>query len=115
MPKVTCKDINDDLRFLALDGRLDVHGTEAIEKQFAEYVLAGKKSVVVDLADVTFLSSFGIRLLIANAKALKAKEGRLVLVLGQNDFARKTLKSVVADSIMPMFKTFDEAGAFLST
>ena len=115
MPKATYKDINDNLRLIALDGRLDVHGTEAIEKQFAEYALAGKKCVVVDLTDVTFLSSFGIRLLISNAKALKAQEGRLVLVLGQNDFARKTLKSVVADAIMPMFTTFDQAEAFLST
>jgi anti-anti-sigma factor len=115
MPTTTYEDINDDFRLIVLDGRLDVHGTEMIEKQFAEQVLAGKKRIVVNLANVTFLSSFGIRLLIGNAKALKAKEGRLVLVLGTNDFAAKTLKQVCADAIMPMFMTLDQAESFLAT
>jgi anti-anti-sigma factor len=115
MATISCKDINDDFRLITLSGRLDVHGTEALEKEFAALAQAGKKSIAADLGPVTFLSSFGIRMLIANAKALKEKGGRLVLVVGVNDFAIKTLKSVCADAIMPMFETFDQAESFLTT
>ena len=115
MATIICKDINDDFRLITLSGRLDVHGTEAIEKEFAALAQAGKRNIAADLGTVTFLSSVGIRMLIASAKALKEQGGRMVLIVGANDFAIKTLKSVCADSIMPMFEQFAQAEVFLKT
>src|SRR5262245_51858016 len=53
----------DDLIYVALDGRLDLEGTGEIDLQFTARTLAQRKPVVVDLAGVSFLASIGMRML----------------------------------------------------
>ena len=113
MANISSKDLSEQLRLITLSERMDIQGTEKIELTLTALV-RGWPNVVVDLTEVTFLSSMGIRALIVNAKALKNSGGKLVLVLGDNAAAERTLKVTCADALMPMFKTFDEAAASLA-
>jgi anti-anti-sigma factor len=113
MAIVTHKDIGNNIRVIAVTERLDLSGTEKIEPAFINLVNSGSKRIVVDISDVTFLSSIGIRMLIANAKLLQAAGGRMVLTVGFNAAAIRTLKMVCVDSIIPMFETQAAAEAAL--
>ena len=60
-------------------GRLDIAGAEVVALPLA--TLSGSKSVLfVDMAGVTFVASIGLRHLVAAAKAIGRRGGRLVLL-----------------------------------
>jgi anti-anti-sigma factor len=62
-----------------LNGRLDISGAEAVALPLA--TLSGSKSgLIVDMADVTFIASIGLRHLVSAAKAIGRRGGRLVLL-----------------------------------
>lgn len=113
MAIVTSKDISPALRLVTISERLDLQSTETLEQSFLALTRTGQQNVVVDLAQVTFLSSVGIRMLITSAKALKETGGRMALVVGHNTVAIKTLKMTCVDAILPMFEDFTGAEAAL--
>ena len=63
---------------MKLQGRMDITGAMKIDVQFSA-VAASNRAVVVDLAEVEFLASMGLRTLIMGAKAMHKKSGRMVL------------------------------------
>lgn len=63
-----------------LSGRLDLAGARAIDLPFTARVATQGARVVVDLSDVSFLASLGIRSLLAPAKAARARGGDVVLL-----------------------------------
>jgi anti-anti-sigma factor len=65
--------------------------------------------VILDLRDVSFLASIGIRSIISSARTLDQKGGRMVLLLGGNDIVRATLESAGIDEVIPLFADGDEA------
>jgi anti-sigma B factor antagonist len=99
-------DVNENVRRIFLSGRLDTAGSEQIAAEFAELAGSAKRGVVVCLSDVTFLSSMGIRALVAGAKVLQAKGGRMVLHVDGNDVVSRTLEATGIDELIP---TFEEA------
>jgi len=60
-------------------GRLDISGAEAVALPLA--TLSGSKNgLFIDMAGVTFVASIGLRHLVAAAKAVGRRGGRLVLL-----------------------------------
>jgi anti-anti-sigma factor len=112
MASIGSKDLSERLRVITLVDRMDVPGTERIEGKLAE-LTQGNRNVIVDLREVTFLSSVGIRALVANGKALKGAGGKMVLVVGENAAVTKTLKTTVTDALLPVFTSHDLAMASL--
>jgi anti-anti-sigma factor len=103
------EDVNQDIRRIFLSGRLDTAGSEQIATMFAALAASAKRRVVVYLSDVTFLSSMGIRALIANAKAQQARGGRMVLHVAGNEVVSRTLEATGIDELIPTFEDEDEA------
>lgn len=103
------EDVNDGVRRIHLSGRLDTGGSEQIAGEFAELADSADKGVVVHLSEVTFLSSMGIRALIAAAKARQAKGGRIVLHVDGNDVVVRTLEATGVDELIPVYDDEDEA------
>lgn len=106
---IKTEDLNENLRRIAITGRLDIFGTDAIATLFAAQACVDNKRVVVDLTGVTFLASIGIRELITNAKTLQQRGGRMVLFVGDNEAIIKTLETTGIDTLLPMFRDEDEA------
>ena len=67
-------------RVIKLKGNLDTAGTGQIETKFAGYCSGDNVRVIVDVAEVEFLASIGIRLLLLNAKSVGKQGGSMVLV-----------------------------------
>lgn len=97
------------LRRIILSGRLDIPGTEAIAAEFSALVSRENQRVIVDLTGVNFLSSFGIRALIANAKAMQKQGGHMVLLVAEDSSVMMTLKTTGIDSLIPILTNQTEA------
>lgn len=100
---ITFEDMPDSVRWIRLSGRLDIPGIDAISDSFAELAATTGRHVVVDLSDVDFLVSFGIRELITNAKVVQKRGRRLVIVVGSNQGVARTLETTGIDTLIPTF------------
>ena len=106
---ISHEDINENLRRISISGRLDIAGTDEIATRFAALAASAKRRVIVDLSAVSFLASIGIRSLIANAKALQQRGGKMVLFVGDNATVTMTLETTGIDTLIPMFADAAEA------
>ena len=98
-----------DVRTIAVSGRLDVDGTNSVAEKLVELAQQAKKGVVVDLSSLKFLASIGIRALITSAKAVKARGGKMVLVVDAGSTVMMSIKATGLDQIVPVFDDADDA------
>lgn len=96
------------LTHIALAGKLDVAGEKEIGDEFRHLIESRNTSFLVDMSQVTYLASLGIRLLFAGAKALVA-EGHKLVVLKPQPMVEETLMTSGTVRLIPM--THDDAEA----
>ena len=90
-----------------LSGRLDIAGAEAIDLPMN--VIAGsRRSVVVDLADVEFIGSMGLRAIVMLAKTVQRRGGRVVLFAPRSEVAEVITTSGI-NELVPI--VYDRAAA----
>jgi anti-anti-sigma factor len=85
---------------VVLSGRLDIEGTLKIDSEFNRVAEENKK-VVVDLSDVTFIASLGLRTLITGAKATANNGGKMVILNPQPN-VEKVLRTSRVDTVIPI-------------
>ncbi|HVZ45991.1 MAG TPA: STAS domain-containing protein [Ramlibacter sp.] len=100
--------LDDHCNLVRLTGRMDSPGVDRIETRFTAAVTAANRDAVVDLSGVDFLASMGIRMFIANARAMSGKGKRLAL-FGATEMVRDVLESVAIDQIIPVAADQDQA------
>ena len=93
-------------------GRLDIEGVTKVEDKFAFSVMTESVPVLVDLSQVGFIASIGIRMLLMSAKALNRCGGRLVLYKPQ-PLVGEALATAGIDMLIPVYDDFDAACASL--
>jgi anti-anti-sigma factor len=96
---------------LALDGRLDAGGVNAVQAEFRELISSPGKAVLIDISQVTFLASLGIRMVVEAAKTVRGSGGSLVL-LKPRSLVESSLKSAGLEVILGI--SHDEAAARLA-
>lgn len=101
-----------NIRLLKLIGRMDILGVGGIETQFAGYCSGENVLVIVDLSEVYYLASIGIRLLTTTAKSLASRRGRMVLLKPIHE-VRNVLEITGIPSIIPMYDNFESAETIL--
>ncbi|MFO1011607.1 MAG: STAS domain-containing protein [Planctomycetota bacterium] len=100
-----------ELTRIALKGALDTTGVDRIETRL-NAILARGGHGVLDLSDVTFLTSLGIRLLIGLAKLLNRRGRKLVLV-APRPLVDQALRHSSIDELIPVVGSPDEARTLL--
>lgn len=75
---ISFEQLPSGVAMIRLKGRMDIMGAMKIDVQFSA-VTASNRAVVVDLGEVEFLASMGLRTLIMGAKSMRSKSGRMVL------------------------------------
>ena len=106
---ISFDDIGEDLRRIEISGRLDMVGAGSIAGRLVELVAAPKKGVVVDMTAVEFLASVGIRALIASAKAVQERGGKMVLVVNPANTVIMSLRATGVDLLIPVFSNTADA------
>lgn len=91
-----------------LTGRMDFLGTNAIYKEFTALTARHKNPFLVDLSEVGFLASVGIRMLLAAAKDLSNRGSRLALFNPQPN-VQSVLQTSGVSTLIPVFKDIHEA------
>lgn len=98
----------DDYTYLALSGRMDIAGVGAIETKFTAFTASRQKPALVDISEVNFISSLGIRLFLSVAKSLHANGSKLILISPQSNI-RETLQLSDISQFIPIAADTDEA------
>ncbi len=97
-----------------LQGRLDSASAPMRERELQELLGAGHASLVIDLTDLSYLSSAGLRVLLVAAKGCRASGGQAVLV-GPQESVTQVLQMSGFDRLLKVFSDRDSALASFST
>ena len=106
-------ELGPGLLCVALQGRLDTVGVDQVEARFTAAVAGSNGGAAVDLSAVSFLASMGVRMIIANARAQRARGQKLVL-FGARPLVQSTLEMVALDQIIPIVPDREQALARLA-
>ena len=104
---------DNDIRMIKLNGKLDIIGTGEIETKFAGYCSGENVRVIVDLSEVSFLASIGIRLLMLNAKSVNKRGGKMVILNPIPD-VQHVLEVTGMPGIIPIYSSLESAEVVLT-
>jgi anti-anti-sigma factor len=96
--KMDVTNIENGITKVVLAGSMNVQGALDVEPRFNEIMKTTAK-VIVDLNDVHFLTSRGMRILVMSAATAREKGGKLVLVNPQAQ-VDKVMKTAGIDTII---------------
>ena len=105
-------ELENGIRLIKLKGRFDIVGTGEIETKFAGYCAGNAVRIVVDLSEVDFLASIGIRLLILTAKSIASRGGKMVL-LNPTPEVQDVLEIAGIPAIIPIYSHLESAETIL--
>ncbi|MEJ0066128.1 MAG: STAS domain-containing protein [Caulobacteraceae bacterium] len=109
---IAVEELADDITFVRLSGRIDVAGAVAIEMPMN--VVGGSRSwVVVDLSEVEFMASLGLRCVVQCAKAVQARGGKLAL-LAPRPIVAEVITTSGIDELVPVYELRADALAAVS-
>jgi anti-sigma B factor antagonist len=97
---------------IKLTGRLDSAGVQQIDHRLSALAAARQAFILIDLSQVSFLASIGIRALLTNARLLRQRGGKMAL-LNPQALVEDVLKVTGTNSIIPVFHDIDAASAAL--
>ena len=105
-------DDSAELTHLALSGRLDLAGVQAIEARFAILAGARRRSTIVDLSQVETISSLGIGMLVNAARGLRL-HGKTMVLLAPAPTVEQLLRLTNVTALLPIAATKAEALALI--
>ena len=106
---MTVEALPDGVKKAVLRGRMDIEGAQAVDMRFS--VLGGaEKKLVVDLTDLDFIGSMGLRTLMMCARTINAKGGKMAIANAQPNVL-KVLDSIGIDDVVPVHPSLESAVA----
>ena len=99
---------NGDVVIIRVSGRLDATSSPILERQVMALIDAGKNLLVMNFANVEYLSSAGMRLLLAATKKLKSQDGK-ILITSVMDNVMEVIKMAGFDHILHLFDSEEDA------
>lgn len=94
---------------VALVGRMDIEGTQTIETAWL-ILTRLRRALVIDLSQVSFMASMGLRTLMIGARAQSELGGKLVLANPQPN-VEKVLKESGIGEIIGVYPSVEAAAA----
>ena len=93
---------------LRLSGRLDTTTARAFEDKILGRIESGERHVVIDLAQLDYISSAGLRVIVLAGKRLSATNGKLVLC-SLKDRVREVFDIAGFSAIFTIYGSHDDA------
>jgi anti-sigma B factor antagonist len=97
-----------DVATLSLSGRLDTTTAKAFEAKILAQIEAGDRRFIIDLAQLDYISSAGLRVLVLAGKRLDGGKGKIVLC-SLKDPVREVFDIVGFSSTFPAYASHDDA------
>jgi anti-anti-sigma factor len=86
---------------LSVTGELDMNTVELLTSQLEQYLADGARAVRLDLAELGFMDSSGLRLLIDLYERSKQEGWELTIVRPRSESAVMVLRATGADTALP--------------
>lgn len=112
-PAVEDLDVGGDRHVFVCHGELDLYTAPALRERMLVAIDGGKRHLVVDLTDVSFLDSTVMTVLIQRRNAVASLGGAVALV-GVRDEVRLIFDIAGLDGALPMFDSRELAFDALS-
>ncbi len=105
----TIENTDSDLIRVRLEGRLDSSGVDHVEQRFKQTIVEDEagRNAVVQLTEVPFVASLGIRMLVVASKEL-AKAGRKLVLFKPHELVNNYLRSVNLYLLIPVAQSEEE-------
>jgi len=101
-----------DVRILSFQGNLDTNTAPQAESEINGLIEAGSQQLLINFEKLDYISSAGLRILLATAKKLKASQGDLKICC-LNETVQEVFDISGFSTILSVSKTEEEAlGAF---
>lgn len=91
-----------------LAGRLDTANVSRVESRFTAGLVPRGQHTVIDLTEVSFIASLGIRMLLTVARSL-GRHGAKLAMFGAAPQVQEILETTALSDIIPVFSTESEA------
>ena len=102
-------EIQDDIAIIRLDGDLVVSEVEKLRSEIRELAEKNIHKVILDFADIDFIDSSGIGLLVEILKSLSKYEGGQLKIVNINKQVKDILKQIQLFSIFDIYASEEEA------
>ncbi len=99
-----------DITIIELAGDIDANTAPSVQEKVLPLVQAGSK-LLLNMADVPYMSSAGLRMLLSTYRQVSAKDGKLVLV-GLTEEIRETMSIT---GFLDFFTTEETVAAGMAT
>ena len=93
---------------VSVRGRMDAVSSPEFEKELAQLMAEGGKVFIIDFGGLDYISSAGLRSILATAKKLKEKEGKLLLSV-LKDVVKEVFDISGFSSIIPIYDSVESA------
>ena len=93
---------------VSITGRLDAVTSPEFEERLSELISRGDKDIIIDLGGLDYVSSAGLRIILATAKDSKEKGGQLLLSALQ-DMVKEVFEISGFTSIIPIYDSVASA------
>src|SRR5687767_7214071 len=91
-----------------LSGRLDTANVNQMETAFTAGIVPKSQDTMVDLTNVTFIASLGIRMLLSAARVLSRRGAKLVMY-GATPAVMEIIETTALSEIIPVLASEDDA------
>jgi anti-anti-sigma factor len=91
-----------------LSGRLDTASVNQVEMHFTASIMPKAQHTVVDLSEVSFIASLGIRMLLSTARGLSRRGAKLAM-FGANPAVMEIIETTALNEIIPILRTESDA------
>jgi anti-sigma B factor antagonist len=97
-----------EVKIVRFDGELETNTSHNAEVSLSKLMDEGVKKILVDFEKLDYISSAGLRVLLATAQKLKAEDGAL-RVCNLNETVQEVFDISGFSTILSVFKTESEA------
>jgi len=99
----------DDGRFMvAVRGRMDAVTAPEFEKRILDWIDSGETHIILDLGELEYISSAGLRSILTIAKNLRGQQGSLVLC-ALRDTVKEVFEISGFSTIIPVCESTEAA------
>jgi anti-sigma B factor antagonist len=99
-----------DISIISLTGSLDTNTSKEAEDQINKLLEEGSIKLLIDLTDLDYVSSSGLRILLSISKKLKSLRGEM-RICGLNETVNEVFEISGFTMIFKIIKTIEEAKA----
>jgi anti-sigma B factor antagonist len=100
--------VDETTQIVAVRGEVDIFTAPEFKSLIAGAIEAGRETVIVDLAEATFIDSSSLGVLISAHRRLGLRDGRLIIACEVRE-VRKTFTITGLDSVLEIVDTREAA------